>query len=68
MQAFLRQCQVWHLFCSPYRPQANGSLERLHRTLTNMLKSVLESYAGNWDEVVSCILFAYREVHVPVES
>src|SRR6218665_3392937 len=66
MQAFLCQIQVWHIHCSPYHPQSNGSLKRLHRTLKNMMKSVLETYAGDWDETVPWLLFAYREV--PVES
>jgi len=38
----------------------------MHRTLKNMMKSVLETYAGDWDETVSWLMFAYREV--PVES
>src|SRR6218665_2490505 len=66
MQAFLCQVQVWRIHCSPYHPQSNGSLERLHRTLKNMMKSVLETYACDWDETVPWLLFAYREV--PVES
>jgi len=32
----------------------------------NMMKSVLETYAGDWDETVHWLLFPYREV--PVES
>lgn len=32
----------------------------------NILKSLMETYAGDWDEAIAWILFAYREV--PVES
>src|SRR5207244_9840113 len=30
---FIRLWQTSHVFCSPYYPQSNGKLERLHRTL-----------------------------------
>jgi len=53
IQAFLYHCKVWHVRCRLYHPQSNGSLERLHRTLKNMFKSVMETYAGDWDEAIS---------------
>jgi transposase InsO family protein len=64
MQVFLHECGVVQMKTSPFRPQSNGSCERFHRTMKDMLKALVESYPGSWDEILPWILFAYREVPV----
>lgn len=64
IQLFLHECQVCQLKTSPFHPQANGCLERFHRTLKDMLKAIGEEFPGSWDEILPWILFAYREVPV----
>ena len=49
---------------SPYHPHYNGCLERFHRTLKSMLKGVGETYPGDWYQLLSWVLFVYREVPV----
>jgi len=65
MRVFHRECNVKHIKASVYHPQTNGSLERFHRCLKNMLKAVLhDNPNASWEEVLPWVLFAYREVHV----
>lgn len=44
---------------TPYRPQCNGATERIHRTLTTILKCFL-SAQEQWDELLPACLMAYR--------
>jgi hypothetical protein len=64
MQVFVHECGIVQLKTSPYRPQTNGSCERFHRTMKDMLKALAETYPGSWDAMLPWILFAYREVPV----
>jgi len=61
MQVFLHECGVVQIKTSPYHPQTNGCCERFHRTLKDMLKAVVETFPGSWDDILPWILFSYRE-------
>ena len=43
----------------PYNPNAN-KIERFHRTLGEMLRSVVDDNQRNWDECLGACLLAYR--------
>ena len=43
----------------PYNPNAN-KIERFHRTLGEMLRSMVDDNQKNWDECLSACLLAYR--------
>ena len=45
---------------SRIRPQANGTVERLNRTLQNMLTSFCEKEQKSWGRYLSQLLMAYR--------
>lgn len=64
MQVFLHECRVTQIKTSPYHPQSNGCCEKFNRTLKDMLKALVESFPGAWDEILPWVLFAYREVPV----
>ena len=61
-QIFCNDFGIKQIRTAPYRPQTNGSIERFHRVLKNMIKSV--SSADSWDTVLPWVLFSYREVPV----
>ena len=58
-QAMLRDNGIEHLSSSPYHPAANGAVERLNRTLTQMLRCDLEG-TNNWIEKLHTIVMNYN--------
>jgi hypothetical protein len=46
---------------TPYRPQANGVVERFNRTMAAMLKSFIKDFNyPSWDSILPYIMAAYR--------
>ena len=50
---------IQHIVSSPYHPQGNGVVERLHRTLNTMVAKMCEA-KGNWASVVPMALYFIR--------
>ena len=50
---------IQHVFSSPYHPQGNGVVERLHRTLNAMVAKLTE-VKGNWASTVPMALYFLR--------
>ena len=59
-QVFLHKFDIKQLRCTSSHPQCNGIIERMHSTLKRMLKSSVNDYDGNWDDVLGHVLFALR--------
>ena len=49
-----------HRTITPYHPAGNGAIERLHRTLANMVAMYVESKGSDWDEWLSLLMFTYN--------
>ncbi len=60
VQEFLQKHSILHACSTPYHPQSNGMVERMH----SMLKSSIAALAGGrtdrWDDVLPQALFAIR--------
>jgi len=56
---WLQEKGIQHVQSSPYHPQGNGVVERLHRTLNAMVAKTAGS-KGNWAAVVSMALYFIR--------
>ena len=50
---------VKHLYTTPYRPSSNGAVERLNRTIGQLLRSVVED-PSKWDENLASVLRIYN--------
>ena len=52
---------------SRYRPQSDGLVERVNRTLRQMLRAVVSDFGSDWDDHLPYILLVYRStVHESV--
>ena len=47
---------------TPYHPQTDGLVERFNQTLKQMLRKTIDEEGSEWDKLLPCVLFAYREV------
>ncbi|KAK7880059.1 hypothetical protein WMY93_033267 [Mugilogobius chulae] len=47
---------------TPYHPQTDGLVERYNQTLKSMLRKFVSTTGKDWDQWLSYLLFAYREV------
>jgi len=56
---WLAEKGIQHVKSSPYHPQWNGVVERLHRTLNTMISKIAGS-RGNWAAVVPMALYFIR--------
>ena len=45
---------------TPYHPQSDGLVERFNQTLQNLLRSCVNNYRDNWDDMLCFCLMAYR--------
>jgi len=56
------------LFSTTYHPQTNGQTEVVNRTLTQLLRAVIQKNLKNWEDCLPFIEFAYnRSVHSTTE-
>lgn len=55
----LREFGIKHLYSSPYSPASNGGVERINRTLINLLKG-LNSNTSKWDDFLTKAIIIYN--------
>lgn len=54
-----------HIFCTAYRPQSNGAIERFNSTFVTQLAKLTDHELNNWDTYRNPVTFAYNTgVHV----
>lgn len=49
-----------HIFCTAYRPQSNGAVERFNSTFVTQLAKLTDRELNNWDCYLNPIIFAYN--------
>lgn len=45
---------------TPYHPMGNGQVERMNRTLLQMLKTLTETQKSNWRECINKLMYCYN--------
>ena len=58
---FLKELGIEHITSSKYHPQSQGTLERFHGTLKNMLRAYCTEHHNDWDVGLPFLLFAARD-------
>ncbi|GBO12937.1 Retrovirus-related Pol polyprotein from transposon 297 [Araneus ventricosus] len=51
---------TYHLLTTAYHPQTNGLMERLNKTLADMLALYVDVDQENWDNILPFVTFAYN--------
>lgn len=62
-QLFSDVCRLFRITktrTTPYHPSSNGQVERLNRTILQMIRCYVDSNQKNWDEDLPMLLAAYR--------
>ncbi|UYV69417.1 K02A2.6-like, partial [Cordylochernes scorpioides] len=54
------QCSSIHRFTTAYHPQTNGLMERLNKTLANMIAMYVSVEQKDWDVILPYVTFAYN--------
>ena len=57
---FCQQHNIQTIKTSPYRPQSNGLVERMHATLTSMINKLSKTNQGFWHEITKLALYFIR--------
>jgi len=60
---FREMCRAFKIdktFTTPFRPQGNGQVERMNRTLGSMLRAYTNEYQTDWDEYLPLCAMAYN--------
>ena len=57
---FCKQHSIQPITTSPYRPQSNGLVERMHATLTGMINKLTKSKQGVWHDITKLVLYFMR--------
>jgi len=62
VQNLCKMLNVKQLLHVPYRPEASGSIERLHRTLKSGIWAVAYDQGSDWEDVIAPVVFAINTV------
>ena len=66
MAQLKKNCGVMGSRTTPYHPEGNGQVERMNRTLLQMLKTLTERQKSNWKESLNKLMFAYNSTRSEV--
>ena len=60
MQRYEKAFRIKHIKTTSFHPQSNGSLERTHAVISDMLKAIQNDNATEWDQNLNFVCLAYN--------
>ena len=60
MQRYEEAFKIKHIKTTSFHPQSNGSLERTHAVISDMLKSIQKNTDQEWDKLLNFLCLAYN--------
>jgi transposase InsO family protein len=60
MKEYEQMQRIKHLATTPYHPQTNGMVERMHSMLSHAITTLTQSHPDRWDEYLPEATFAIR--------
>ena len=60
METFEQAFKIKHVKTTSFHPQANGSIERTHATMKDLLKTCMKERQNDWDENLKLICMGYN--------
>ena len=60
MEKFEEAFKIKHIKTTSFHPQSNGSLERTHATVKDMIRTSLHNSNKEWDQVLDFICLGYN--------
>ena len=60
LEALTKQLGITQLFSSPYHPQTNGFIERLNRTIKQIIATFVDPLHEEWDSILPFAVHAYN--------
>ena len=56
----MKALEIKKIFTTAYHPQTDGQVERLNKTLVNMLRTIVDDYQTGWDDALPMAEWAYN--------
>ncbi|CAK9816796.1 Retrovirus-related Pol polyprotein from transposon 412 [Anthophora quadrimaculata] len=60
MQEFETQFQIRHIKTTAFHPESNGSLERTHSTILNLIRTCMRDKNNEWDENLQLVCMGFN--------
>jgi transposase InsO family protein len=60
IQKYIKDIGIKHKLSTPYHPETNGMVERMHAPLVSGIRKLAEATGDRWDEFLDQALFALR--------
>ena len=59
-ETVLEHFGIQHVYATAYKPSSNGAVERLNRTVIQLLRCSLQQHGTQWDVELGPVIMSYN--------